>query len=203
MHACVTGPRRLATIGAAPDVAVRYAYYGYTCYGCSYRWYRGRRWPSRAASVPSGRLHHCRTRRQTWFRVRVWARVWVRVRGGDGDGGDGGEGGRGEGASGDGGEPFAVDTLATGAVSPHEVTSLVDEARHYAVERDGVIDSRAWLADEAGYNTAERDGVIESGGGAIDSGAYLAHEARNHAVERAAGVMQRCAAAAAAAALAW
>ena len=98
------------------------------------------------------------------------------------DGDDGGDGGRGEGASGDGGEPFAVDTLAAGAVSPHEVTSLADETRHYAVERDGVIDS---------------------GGGVIDSGACLAHEAGNYAVERAAGVMQRCAAAAAAAALAW
>ena len=61
-----------------------------------------------------------------------------------------------------------------------------------------MIDSRAWLADGAGYN------VVESAGGrAIDGGACLAHEARNHAVERAAGVMQRCAAAAAAAALAW
>ena len=56
---------------------------------------------------------------------------------GDGDGGDGADGGRGEGASGDGAKPFAVDTLATGAVSPHEVTALADETRHYAVEGMG------------------------------------------------------------------
>ena len=73
-------------------------------------------------------------------------------------------------------------------VSPHEVAAHPNPS-HRPGRRSRVI--TRWK------------GVIFSGGELIDSGACLAHRARNHAVERAAGVMQRYVAAAAAATLAW